>query len=119
MIPSILSLLQAASWVERRYGFVEGPSHRTIFDCYWAADGLNPTEHDEPAALFFVFCSEEQRLGRVWRVLPKILAQNQARSLGLQLVATEEDLDALRDAVADGKATYEEVRAWFAERIGP
>ncbi len=117
MIPKLLALRRAADYVERRYGWDDGPDDRTLFECYWEVIELKPTEREEPGALFFVFSRAEYRLGRSWRVLSRLLAENQARALNLRLAATRAEVEQLRDAVADGKARYEEVRDWFTERL--
>ena len=50
-------------------------------------------------------------------MLPDLLARNQARAVGLELVATPDEQRALRLRIAEGGVPFEEVRAWFGDRL--
>lgn len=117
MIPSVLDLSRAVDFLECRFRWTLLPDHRALAECRWAAEALEPSVKDEPAAIFFAFADADYRLGDARLLLPPLLARNQARLLGLRLLAGPEELDALRDDIAAGKVSYNDARVWFAMRL--
>ncbi len=74
---------------------------------------------DEPAALFFSLTRFARSLGEAPRVLPALLAKNQADAVGLRLHASVADIRAMFVGVASNSLDFEAVRLWFAARLAP
>ncbi|MEP7124082.1 MAG: hypothetical protein ABJE95_24355 [Byssovorax sp.] len=72
---------------------------------------------DEPAALLFALTKRPRALVEGWDY-PVICATNLARMHGVALVIGNPiDLDTLRLRIVVGTASFEDVRAWVAERV--
>lgn len=81
-----------------------------------AAD-LAANADDEPAALFFVLAKLPADLGEAWPGFPRVMARNHAVSLGLDLRATADELEALAWDVCLRGLAFKDVRAWFDARL--
>jgi hypothetical protein len=116
MIPSFAVVAAAHVFLARRRR-VEGQLHEAgVRSALALAVQLAPEERDEPAALFFALASHGKALGGGWRFIPALLAMNHAARLGLRLNATASDFAVLYLPIATRSMTFEDVRAWFAER---
>jgi hypothetical protein len=79
-------------------------------------------EADEPAALFYAFARRDQAFPpALWNAFVERLAVGAAHALGFALKPDVDPLDLayLCLDVAEGKLTYDSVRAWFAEHLVP
>lgn len=72
---------------------------------------------DEPAALFFAFAQRPRAVPKLSAKTALFLARDQVRALGLGLSVADDELRELRMRIVERRVTYEDVRAWFAERI--
>ncbi len=68
----------------------------------------------EPAAVFYALSRRARSLRDAWSLLPELVAVNRARAAGWTFAP--EGVRALRVQVASGKATFDDVAAWFAAR---
>ena len=119
MIPALRHILGTHTFLARRHGWKARLDEIMVQGCLREARQLALAERDEPAALFYVFCKAWQRLGDACGVLPDLLARNHARAVGLELTATPDEQRALRLRIAGGGVPFDEVRAWFDERMRP
>lgn len=119
MIPALRHILGTHTFLARRHGWKAPLDHLLVQSCLKEARQLAAGERDEPAALFYVFCKAWARLGDACAVLPDLLARNHARAVGLELAVPPEEQRALRLRIAEGGVPFDEVRAWFAERLRP
>ncbi len=118
MIPPPERVLAAHSFVARRFRLSEPLNTEAVAAALSEARRLaQARERDEPAALFYALARRPRALRGAWRVLPRLLAVNQARDLGLCLNVADEDLSSLRLGIVTRTATFEHVRQWFAERL--
>ena len=117
MIPALRHILATHTFLARRHGWKAPLDQIMVQGCLREARQLVQTDRDEPAALFYVFCKAWARLGDACAVLPDLLARNHARSVGLELAATPEEQRDLRLRIVRGGVSFEEVRAWYAERV--
>ncbi len=74
---------------------------------------------DEPAAVFYALASKRRAFPFAWKLMARLTAGIQATTNGLALDALLEDLDALCVEVLYQRATWPDVRAWFAARQRP
>lgn len=93
------------------------PSEKAIRAAVTEARDLARWGLDEPAAVFFAFARRPRAIPTLNASLSTFLAIEQARSLGVSLIATREELQVLRTRVLSREASFEDVRAWFAERM--
>ena len=117
MIPTFRNILGTYTFLARRHGWHARLDHLLVQSCLKEARTLAARERDEPAALFYTFSKAWTRLGEACAVLPDLLVRNHARALGLDLLATADEQRRLRLRIADGDAPFEEVRAWFEQRL--
>lgn len=75
--------------------------------------------HDEPAALFFACARRPAAFGRASQLAIPLLAQNQARAVGLELTVEAGDVELilLRLRIIRSEIQFDEVRAWFAAHL--
>ncbi len=117
MIPALRHIHATHTFLARRHGW-KGPLDQLLVQaCLKEARQLVTSDRDEPAALFYVFSKSWARLGDACAVMPDLLSRNHARAVGLELSATPEEQQALRLRIALDGVPFEEVRAWFAERL--
>lgn len=76
-------------------------------------------ESTEPAAFFFAVARRPEAMGEIWGPYPITLARNHAASMGLVLLAIDDELHDLRMAINLGGMSFEDVRDWFRARIRP
>jgi hypothetical protein len=119
VIPALRHILGTHTFLARRHGWKAPLDQILVQGCLKEARALASADRDEPAALFYVFSKAWNRLGDACAVLPDLLARNHARAVGLELSATAEEQRALRLRIAEGAVTFDEVRAWFGERLRP
>lgn len=120
MIPSIDEVLAAHEFVARRLDVDGRPNTEQIAGCLDEARAFaDDRPADEPAALFFALTRRPRALGGLWRTLPLLLAVNQAREGGLRVNATEEEWRSLRLDIVSRRASIDDVREWFAQRLSP
>jgi hypothetical protein len=119
VIPALRHILGTHTFLARRHGWKDRLDHLLVQSCLKEARSLAATDRDEPAALFYVFSKAWSRLGDACAVLPDLLARNHARAVGLDLWASPDEQRALRLRIAEGGVPFEEVRAWFGERLHP
>lgn len=117
MIPSAAQILATHAFLARRYGLAERVSEKGITAAVELAKTLATVERDEPAAVFFALSLYARSLGALWPLQPRLEADAVARGLGLVLDASSEELRALRLDVASQRVGYDEVRAFFAQRL--
>jgi hypothetical protein len=116
MLPTTPALLQGYAFFARRRGGSTpeaGAVQEAVDDARRLAEGR---ERDEPAALFYVL-AKAPSLG--WRTFVEQAAMNHAHALRLRLEYGAVDLADLRLDVAEGRVTFEDVRAWFEARLMP
>jgi hypothetical protein len=119
VIPALRHILGTHTFLARRHGWKDRLDHLFVQSCLKEARSLAPEARDEPAALFYVFSKAWARLGDACAVLPDLLARNHARSVGLELGASPDEQRALRLRIAAGGVPFDEVRAWFDQRLRP
>jgi len=119
VIPALRHILGTYTFLARRHGWKAPLDQLLVQSCLKEARQLAAGEQDEPAALFYVFSKAWARLGDACAVLPDLLARNQARAVGLELVASPDEQRALRLRIAEGGVPFDDVRAWFGERLRP
>ncbi len=119
MIPALRHILGTHTFLARRHGWKDQLDQILVQGCLKEARTLATEPRDEPAALFYVFSKAWSRLGDACAVLPDLLARNHARSVGLELLASPDEQRALRLRIAEGGVTFDEVRAWFGDRLRP
>lgn len=83
------------------------------------ARALAQHPEDEPAAVFFALAAHAKSLAGSWRTLPALVAMNRAAERGYRLRATLADYSALLVPIASRTMSFDEVRAWFADRLEP
>ena len=116
MIPTVDVVIEGFGLLARRYRWPGDLNARVIADAIGEARALATDERDEPAAVFFAFARRPKALRQAWPLLPRFLAASVAAGLTMTIRATPEDFTTLRLAIAERRATYEDVRRWFAER---
>jgi hypothetical protein len=82
------------------------------------ADHLADDVFDVPGALLFAL-GRTPRCFSAFRAMSVLVVEWQTKSLGFKLEATRQELAATLVRVALRELTYEEVRAWVAERLLP
>lgn len=117
MIPSADQLVATHAFLARRYGLRPHASEKGLQAAVELARTLAGTPRDEPAAIFFALSLYARSLGALWPLQPRLEADGVARGLGLALVATDEELRLLRLDIASQKRGFDEVRAFFDERL--
>jgi hypothetical protein len=117
VIPALRHILGTHTFLARRHGWKDRLDQILVQGCLKEARALATEPRDEPAALFYVFSKAWTRLGDACAVLPDLLARNHARSVGLELTATPDEQRAFRLRIVEGGVPFEEVRAWFGERM--
>ncbi|WP_437671159.1 hypothetical protein [Sorangium sp. So ce131] len=101
----------------------EFPSERNLRRCLDEAEeraGFSPSPTEEAAALFFSLSFNENLLGDA-------APQLAVRALYVQFVAsglrmhpeTRRTLPDMKDRIAEGDLTWDEVRSWFEARLRP
>ena len=120
-LPSADQILAGYAFLARRHGIVdrtisERGVRAALADAAVLADGDDATE---PAAIFYAFARRPRITRGAWVELADVLADTQARSVGLAVTAGPGDLRALMVSVASRSADFAEVRAWFAARLTP
>lgn len=114
MIPSDAEVLGAwIPFLARRYD-LEPPSPAAVTAALEEARTLAADGRDEAAALFFALSHRARALRGWWSILPHVAALRLAPGLG----ASAAELRALRLDVASRRASFEDVRRWFAEHAG-
>lgn len=107
-------------FVARRYGRVPLCDASAVGACFErAAELAGGMTADEPSAVFFALASRRRAFPFAWKLMARLVARAQATSNGLALDATAEELDALCVEVLYQRATWPDVRAWFAARQRP
>lgn len=119
VIPALRHIIATHTFLSRRHGWKAPLDEIMVQGCLKEARQLAAGEKDEPAALFYVFSKAWQRLGDACAVLPDLLSRNHARAVGLTLAASPEEQKALRMQIAGGAVRFDEVRAWFGQRLKP
>ncbi len=120
MIPTIDEILAAHEFVARRFGVDGRPNVEQIAMCLDEARAFADNRPaDEPAALFYVLTRRPRAIGGLWRALPLLLSVNQAREGGLRVDATEEEWRSVRLDIVSRRASFGDVREWFAKRLSP
>jgi hypothetical protein len=72
---------------------------------------------DEVAAIFYAFARRPRAFASHWALMTAFLARDQARALGVALDVTDAALHSLRHRVLRAEVDFDEVLAWFAERM--
>lgn len=123
MIPPLSALLRACAFLARRHEWELSPRDvrllASIAERHQEAAQLAMVPREEPAALFFALCHDLYLFGADYVVLPIVVSTNHAQALGLDLRATRYALVEQARAISAGLASYDETRAWFAERLVP
>ena len=119
MIPPLAEVVAAHAWMVRRIGVDERIDARALGAALAEAATLAAdAAAAAPAALFYVLTRRPRLLRSTWRPLPRLLAINQARVLGLRLLVEDAEWRELRLDIAEQLADWGAVRAWFLSRGG-
>jgi hypothetical protein len=82
------------------------------------AGGALASPQDEVAAIFYAFCSNEWRLGKVATRMPGRATIRQMAESRLTLGKEwHRELVDLQDNIAEGTVTWEQAREWFDRRL--
>ncbi len=119
MIPALRHIIGTHTFLARRYGWKTPLDQLVVQGCLKEARTLSGRDRDEPAALFYVFSRAWSRLAEACAVLPDLLVRNHARAVGLDLLASPDEVRELRLRIAGGGVPFDEVRAWFDEKVAP
>jgi hypothetical protein len=117
MIVAVEAIEASYRFLDRRYHFRGTLGLVGVRAALDDARRLATTEGDEPAALFFALASRPKSLGGAWRLLPALVALNHASRIGLRLRVNPRDFEPLYMPLVSRELTYEDVRAWFTERV--
>ncbi|MFO0762246.1 MAG: hypothetical protein U0359_37750 [Byssovorax sp.] len=120
MIPPLDEVRAAHVFLARRFDLSRRLDEVAVAEALREADALAGGRiRDEPAALLFAFTKRPRKLGDAWQRLPLMLAENLARKadMELRLDVRDVELEELRLRVAVRSATFDDVRAWVAERL--
>lgn len=82
------------------------------------ADHLADDIYDVPAALLFAFGRNPRCFG-AFRAMSVLVVEWQTKSLGFKLLARRDELADVLVRIALRQQSYEETRAWVAERLLP
>lgn len=123
MIPGLEALLDGYAFVARRNGeLAKYVRHHVVAALAEARALAAGHEADEPAALSYAFSRHDRAFPpALWSAFVERLAVGAAHAQGRSL---RPDVDPFALAylcldVAEGKVTYNEVRAWFAANLVP
>lgn len=120
MIPAAEEIIAGWAFVARRRGLSGAVDPVAVAEVVALARACAAaSERDEPAALFFALARHPSAFGDGWRRASETFPSAHAAALGLTLDATPIELADRRIAVYSGRATFEEVRRWFALRLRP
>jgi hypothetical protein len=118
LIPKPDEIVAGFRFAARRWDLSGAPSQRAVEagreDAVRLAAGDAATE---PAALFFAFARRPRAFPGAWRLMPALLAINQARALGFRMRADRDEMNRLLTGIAARELTFDEVRAWFELRL--
>jgi hypothetical protein len=118
VIPSADEILAGYPFAARRWKLVGEPSGLAILAAVEDATTLAASDpYSEPAALFFAFARRPRAFPGAWRTMPALLALNQARSIGCRLRTDSRELNTLLVRIASRELGFDEVQAFFAERL--
>jgi hypothetical protein len=98
---------------------LDGTAHseKAIHAAFQHARSLARSVIDEPAALFYAFATRRRAVPPYNRRFAAFVAREQLRDIAATLDANDDDLITLGDRALHGEVDYEDVRAWFAERM--
>ena len=82
-------------------------------------EASNEPPDDQPAATFYALARRPSGIKTAWRLMLALLAKRHANRCGFELLASNDELDALRLAIVVQRLPYEHVRDWFRERLRP
>jgi hypothetical protein len=119
VIPALADVLEGWTFVARRQGLAGEVHAGAVAAALDHARVLTRNEAEEPAALFYAFACRPRAFLGGWRLMPGLIAINQAHALGYRLHAAPGELDPLRHHIATPSARppFDEVRDWFAARL--
>ncbi len=117
MIPTHKQLERGLRFLARRHGANDpnGPDLRVALKL--AATLARGQEPEEPAALLCAVAILHRGFPEVWREMALGLAKNHAARIGYALRIEDEDEPGLFAPITTGNASYEDIRAWVAERL--
>lgn len=118
MIPSADELARGWLFLARRRG-ISGAARPDQLTSVVALAGAcaGDSENDEPAALFFALARHPDAFEGGWRASTETFPLALAHQLGFTLSASPLELADLRVRIYAGRATWNDVRAWFAARL--
>lgn len=109
MIPAPADILAGFRFAARRWKLSGEPSERSVTAAVEDATQLAADDAAaEPAALFFAFARRPRTFPGAWRLMPALLAMNQAKALGLRLRTERDELNRLLTRIAGRELSYEE-----------
>ncbi len=118
MVPSVDVLARAYVRVAAEFGLPERHNLTALRLALQQADHLADDIYDAPAALLFAF-GRYPRCFAAFRTMSVMAVAWHARSLGFKLEASPSELAETLVRVAAGELTYDDVRAWTADRLIP
>jgi hypothetical protein len=104
--------------IARELGLPERHNEAGIRAAMREADHLADDVYDVPAALLFAL-GRNPRSFSGFRAMSVLVVEFHAKSLGFKLEATRAELAQWLTKIALRDTSYEEVRAWVAERLLP
>jgi hypothetical protein len=119
LIPSAHRLIVGYQFVARRSRLEPEVNVNALNAALAVAQRLVTTPEDEPAALLFSFARHPEAFPHGWRAMTNVTVKQQAQSLGFQLDARADAIDALCTRVANGEATWLDVQEWVKRRLSP
>jgi hypothetical protein len=118
MIPTTTEVFAAFPFLAKLHGLQELPDAGGVAAALEEARTLGADGRDEAAAVFFAFARRAHVLRAWWPALTFDLSAMLVRQRGgRSLHEFRDELRALRLDIAGRRASYDDVRRWFAEHV--
>ncbi len=119
MTPTLNEIRAAYTVVSARFHLSTRVSEPAIRIALAEAEQLSPDPFDLPAATLFAFARHARAFPGGFRTMTVLLAEAQCSRSGQHFSGTRQELGDWVRRVAVGTASFDDVRAWFGDRLMP